>query len=176
MSYRNGLIVALFASASMPFVQPAEAQKEGKGGPKWSTIAPLQVYDANGQVVGHYLGHSCVSLLEGAQRVDACLLYWITDPNQTVLDVYYETVDCSGPGYSSPYTGAPPDNTLHRSGWIFPNATLVYPNGPTKAIHALSYRYMLGDTSFGDCGGFNATFSSAVLKSVTIGPGPYTVK
>ena len=167
------LIVVVFALISMTFVQPAEAQKKGGGGgPKWSTTAPLQVYDANGQVLGHYIGWSSVSLLDGTQRVDAQIPPDLPPPNEDVLQFLYETVDCLGPSYQ--FNSSLPH--VHRNGWLFPNGLVVYPDLPRKDVSALSQRNILDNGSFGDCFSIDSSFEGLTYKFFTVGPGPYTVK
>jgi hypothetical protein len=169
MKVTHGLFVVLFALASMTFVQPVKAQKGPP--PKPTTAAPLQMYDANGQVVGHYIGWSCVSLLDGTQRVDACTPLAV-DPNQPWISISYETVDCSGPGYL--HAAFP--TAIHRDGWLLLNGRLLYPDGPAKNINGLSQQTLAANGSVLNCTSVTFSSTSSTVKSVTIGPGPYTVK
>jgi len=167
----QGVFLVVFALISMISGQPAQAQKAP---PKPSTTEPLHMYNANGQVVGRYLGWSCVSVLDGTQRVDGCFSTAIQDPNQAIFPFYYATVDCSGPGYYHVN-----DYPAHRDGYLYTNGNLIYANGPANAIDILSWRWMLFDGSFGNCSSYetpNRFQTAAPLKVLTVGPGPYTVK
>jgi uncharacterized protein YfaT (DUF1175 family) len=163
------LLTVVVIAASMAFAGPVVAQKG-----KPAAVAPLQVYNAAGHAIGHYIGESKFSSVQEGTRVDAWFIYWIPEDQIWGPAVYFETADCTGIAYQTAFAGS-----LHRSGWLFPNGVLIYPSaGATKLILGGSQRYTnsQGEVA-GQCYSLaGAQMEAAELKAVNVGAGPYTVK
>jgi hypothetical protein len=135
------------------------------------TTGPLTVFNGAGRPIGFYLGFSQISLLPPGEpkRVDAVFTFRGDGPA-----LHFESDDCTGQAYLPAE-----EQALHRTGFLLPDGTLVFPHGATKVILSRSFaltndKLELTSCVLQDASGID--FEAAPVAQHNVGAGPFTVK
>ena len=172
------LIGGICALALLSGTNDAAAQKGGGGGGGGSNnVAPLQVFDSGGQLVGTLAADFYAGRLIGNFRI-----FFQVTTNMIVtggLTVYYKTSDCTG----SPYVG--PQHALLPVGVGIGTPTsagaatiIVYPTQPFQLTAVGSSRDVDPEGAASACvvGAGNATVAPAGTLNVTGFTAPFEVR